>query len=307
MAYQLESSMERQEAELLKLSRSRLLETLDADVKLAGARLEFLVQDRALRVSAIAERLDTANAIDSRNVVAMSELLGSAAELADVDSIVVLDDTGRVIGASSYEADLVTLGASIPETGFYDEIAGSLRESIPGRKQTYSAILPRSETGIFVPGEAVNTVSQVIFVPVFDDFGYVTGGLLAQRWLREQEPMLRDLTGINSFELALLHDDRVISRANFDGRMADLEKLVLHAQHHRQRRKADQVQRARCAAGGLRHAADRSPDGDPERTDQDRYGRGSETAPSAVSFSASWRLPHSQLWPSFSPARSRFH
>ncbi len=86
VAFQLEDSMQRQEAELLELSRARLVETLSADVKLAGTRMEFLFQDRLRRINALSERVDTAKAVESRNVVAMSELLGPAAKLADVDA-----------------------------------------------------------------------------------------------------------------------------------------------------------------------------------------------------------------------------
>ncbi|MCK7613902.1 bifunctional diguanylate cyclase/phosphodiesterase [Roseibium sediminicola] len=223
VAYQLEGSMARQETELLNLSHARLLETLSADVKLAGTRLEFLFQDRLRRVNAISERVDTAKAVESRNNVAMSELLGPAAKLADVDSLIVLDEKGRVIGASAYSADLVTLNDRIQKFGFFGEIAASLKSSYPGEKLTFSAVLPRDDTSIFVPGDTVNAVSQVIFVPVFDDFGYVIGGLLAQRWLRTEEPLLADLAEINSFELAVVFDNMVISRANFSGSLADLE------------------------------------------------------------------------------------
>ncbi|MHA7775324.1 bifunctional diguanylate cyclase/phosphodiesterase [Roseibium sp. M-1] len=224
VAYQLENSMTRQETELLRLSHSRLLETLTADVQLAGARMEFLFQDRLRRVTALSERVDTAKAVESRNVVAMSELLGPAAELADVDGIIVLDEEARVIGASSYSADLVTIGTKIQTFPFYGDVSKSLKDSYPGQRLTYSSVLPLSETGIFVPGEHVNAVSQVIFVPVFDDFGYVIGGLMAQRWLRSEEPLLADLSRINSFELAIVYDDKVISRANFDGHLTDLEQ-----------------------------------------------------------------------------------
>ncbi|WFE89979.1 EAL domain-containing protein [Roseibium porphyridii] len=223
VAYQLEDSMARQEVELLKLSQSRLLETLIADVELAGTRMEFLFQDRLRRVNSIAKHHDTSNAVMSRNVVAMSELLGPAAKQADMDGIVVLDEQARVIGASSYEADLVKLGSSIPKLSFFEEIVTSLNESFPGDVQTMSRLMPRSETGIFVPGEHINTVSQIVFTPVFDEFGYAVGGLLAQRWIRSDEPLLSDLAEINSFGLAVIFKDEVISRGNFKGDFADLQ------------------------------------------------------------------------------------
>lgn len=224
VAFQLEDSMQRQEAELLELSRARLVETLSADVKLAGTRMEFLFQDRLRRINALSERVDTAKAVESRNVVAMSELLGPAAKLADVDGIVVLDEEGHVIGASSYSADLVELGSKMQGLSFFNEVSKSLKDSFPGEKLTYSAVLPKSETGVFVPGDQVNEVSHIAFVPVFDDFGYVIGGLVAQRWLRPEEPLLADLAKINSFEMAIVFDDQIISTANFTGNYSDLTR-----------------------------------------------------------------------------------
>jgi diguanylate cyclase (GGDEF)-like protein len=224
VAYQLDISMARQETELLGLSKSRLLETLTADVRLAGTRLEFLFEDRLRRVNAIAERSDTLDAVISRNNVAMSELLNPAAIEADVDGIVVLDEAARVIGASSYDADLVTLGARIRNFDFYKDIGIILNESIPGEHLSYSNILSVEDTGMFVPGKSTNAISQVIFVPVFDEFGYVAGGLLAQRWLRPQEPMLVDLAKIDDFELAIIYAGNVVSRANFDGHLSELHR-----------------------------------------------------------------------------------
>lgn len=223
VAYQLEGSMARQETELLKLSHARILETLKADVELAGTRLEFLFEDRLRRVSTLSERQDTAAAVESRNVVAMSELLSAGASVADVDGLVVLDDKGRVIGASSNATDLVRLNRRIQRFSFFEDITASMAKSYPGNKQTFSDILPLSETGIFVSVDKANALSQVIFVPVFDDFGFVIGGLLAQRWLRFEEPLLMDLAEINSFELAIVFDNKVISKANFQGHLSDLE------------------------------------------------------------------------------------
>ncbi|WP_422040769.1 EAL domain-containing protein [Roseibium sp.] len=224
VAYQLEDSMTRQQGELLNLSQTRLLEMLTADVKLAGKRLEFLFEDRVRRVSAIAADPNIVKAIESRNNVAMSELLGPFAELDDIDGIVVLDDKARVIGASSYDSDLVSLGQKLPSLVFFDEIERSLADSLPGESLTYSGVLPKEKSQVFVPGKNVNAVSQVMFVPVYDDFGYVIGGLLAQRWLRETEPMLTNLTEINAFGLAVVYDGDIISRASFDGRISDIER-----------------------------------------------------------------------------------
>ncbi|MET1412937.1 EAL domain-containing protein [Roseibium sp. HPY-6] len=223
VAYQLEDSMARQQSELLQLSQSRVLETLNADVKLAGKRLEFLFEDRVRRVSAIAADPNITKAIESRNNVAMSELLGPFAALDDIDGIVVLDDRGRIVGSSSYDTDIVALGSELPKLGFHEDITRSLRDSMPDKPLIFNRILTKEESRVFVPGKNVNALSQVMFVPVFDDFGYVVGGLLAQRWLREHEPMLTDLADINSFGLVVVHNNEIISRASFSGSIKDIE------------------------------------------------------------------------------------
>ncbi len=224
VAYQLEDSMTRQKSELLALSQTKVLETLDADVKLAGTRLEFLMEDRLRRLEAIAAHSETLKAMESRNDVAMSELLGPVALTADVDGIIVLDDSARIIGASSYTADIVEIGSRLPNLSFYKEIERSLLESFPGTAISFSKLLPYDVTKEFVPEQNVNAIQQLIFVPVFDDFGYVAGGLLAQRWIRPREPLLADLAEINSFELVVVYNREVISKANFAGVHSDLSR-----------------------------------------------------------------------------------
>ena len=49
VAFQVERSIQRQKVQLELLSDAKLAETLDADVRLAGKRLEFLLKDTARR------------------------------------------------------------------------------------------------------------------------------------------------------------------------------------------------------------------------------------------------------------------
>lgn len=237
VAYQMEHSLREQEAKLAQLSEKALLETLSADVDLAAARLNFQFGDHLRRIEALSLRTDTQTALESRNVVAMSELLGPAAQTADVDSILVLDNRGHVIGASSYEADLVAIGATLGSLSFMKDVMLSMMESFPGEKNTFSRLLPVAQTSVFVPSEHENAMSEVIFVPVFDDFGDVIGGLLAQRWFRKKEQILVDLAKINGFEIAVVFDGRVISSAGmtsgvFDGETASLSSYIKSSGGH---------------------------------------------------------------------------
>lgn len=219
VAYQLEQSIHRQVIQLEGLSEVKLAEILEADLRLAGTRLEFLLRDTERRVAAIASRTDAVAAVTSRNVVAMSEMLGPAARNADVDSIVVLDHAGKVIGASAGNADLISLNQRIKTFAFAPEIKDLLEDNQPNDQRTLSALKPLSDTGILVPNGRKNAISQIVFVPLFDDFGEISGGLLAQRWLREREKLLEDLAQIGTVGLAVIYDDAVISRSGFDGDM----------------------------------------------------------------------------------------
>ena len=214
VAYQLERSIERQARSLEAISDAKLAATLDADVLLAGKRIEGVLDATARRVSAIASRADTISAATSLNVVAMSEMLGPAARNADVDVVVVLDRTGKVTGASSDKSDLIALNDMLSRARFAGAIRKLLSDNNPDNPQTFTDLVPASQLGSLVPRKGNDTISQIVFAPLFDDFGEVSGGLIAQRWLRPQEPTLLELAEIGSFSIAVLLDGKVISDAS---------------------------------------------------------------------------------------------
>lgn len=214
VAYQLERSIERQARSLEAISDAKLAATLDADVLLAGKRIEGVLDATARRVSAIASRADTISAATSLNVVAMSEMLGPAARNADVDVVVVVDRTGKVTGASSDKSDLIALNNMLSRARFAGAIRKLLSDNNPDNPQTFTDLVPASQLGSLVPRKGKDTISQIVFAPLFDDFGEVSGGLIAQRWLRPQEPTLLELAEIGSFSIAVLLDGKVISDAS---------------------------------------------------------------------------------------------
>lgn len=217
VAYQLERSIERQARSLEAISDARLAATLDADVLLAGKRIEGVLDATTRRVSAIASRADTISAATSLNVVAMSEMLGPAARNADVDVVVVVDGTGKVTGASSDKSDLIALNDMLSKARFAGTIRRLLSDNNPDDPETFTDLVPADELGSLVPRKGKETISQIVFAPLFDDFGEVSGGLIAQRWLRPHEPTLLELAKIGSFGIAVLMDGKVISDASFAG------------------------------------------------------------------------------------------
>src|SRR5204863_5728629 len=103
----LDQGLERQAEQLSLLSEEKLAQRLDGEARLAGARVEALFSTRASRLESIAQRADVVKAISSANVVAISELLGRAAQAADIDGILVVDSNLHVFGAYSDKIDIV--------------------------------------------------------------------------------------------------------------------------------------------------------------------------------------------------------
>src|SRR6476661_2243843 len=93
-----ERGLSEQSQELARLSVAKLSETLRAEANLSKARLDTLQRDAARRLGVVAQRVDIFRAIQSRNVVAMSEPLDAAVRAANLDMIAVIDLKSRVIG-----------------------------------------------------------------------------------------------------------------------------------------------------------------------------------------------------------------
>ena len=211
--FQLENSLNRQQTELEHISDIRLARTLDANVGLATARLKFLFNDTARRVSAIANRADTGAAIATRNVVAMSELLGPAAVNADVDTIFVIDYKGNLVGGSSGALDLIAFGQAFAKTAFARQLKPLLSDNAPGKPKGLSQLIARKDLPVEFGGVNVGPVTQFVFVPIFDEFGEVSGGLVALRRLRVEEQTLIELSKIGSVSMAVYAQGDIISRA----------------------------------------------------------------------------------------------
>src|SRR5207253_8851981 len=103
----LDQGLARQAEQLSHLSEEKLAQRLDGEARLAGARVDALFNSTASRLESIAQRADITKAISSANVVAISELLGRAAQAAAIDGILVVDTNLRVFGADSDKLDIV--------------------------------------------------------------------------------------------------------------------------------------------------------------------------------------------------------
>jgi hypothetical protein len=125
----LDQGLERQAAQLSRLSEEKLGQRLDGEARLAGARVDALFSATGGRLESIAQRADVVKAISSANVVAIWELLGRAAQAADIDGILVVDTKLRVFGASSDKIDIVTANRALQESPLVQEIQAILTDN----------------------------------------------------------------------------------------------------------------------------------------------------------------------------------
>jgi diguanylate cyclase (GGDEF)-like protein len=217
--FQLHRNLERQKEELERFTDNKLTGILDADVVLAASRLKFLTNDIARRVQGIAMRADTVAAIGSRNMVALEAVLDPAARAAEVDTIVAVDTFGNVIGASIRNADLVAVDSVVQSSAQREDLIHALAEADRADPVVLSSLAKRETFSEFLDGTAGNAsksaglVSQIVMTPVFDDFGEVTGGLIAQRWLRASEPILKEFAEITGSGIAVYADSGLVSAA----------------------------------------------------------------------------------------------
>ncbi|MGE0847339.1 MAG: diguanylate cyclase, partial [Flavobacteriaceae bacterium] len=217
--FQLDRSLSRQASELERLEDEDLSKRLDADIALANARLEFQSEDIARRVLSAATRADAIAAIESRNMVAIEAVLRPIARIAEVDTIVATDASVNVLGASVGDADLVGLYQIIHANGLRAPIAEALAESERSAPHAVSRLATRAEGPVFDRSNIAGAVSQIIAVPVFDDFGDVIGALIAQRWIRPHEPILDDFAKITESGVALYAREELVASAGVSTRL----------------------------------------------------------------------------------------
>ena len=125
----LDQGLERQAEQLARLSEEKLGQRMDGEARLAGARLDALSTTAAARLESMAQRADVVKAISSANVVAISELLGRAAQAADIDGILVVDTKLRVFGAASDKVDIVAANRAIQDSALAQDILSILGEN----------------------------------------------------------------------------------------------------------------------------------------------------------------------------------
>jgi methyl-accepting chemotaxis protein len=214
----LDQGLARQAEQLSRLSEEKLSQRLDGEARLAGARVDTLFTTTAARLESIAQRADVVKAISSANVVPISELLGRAAQAADIDGILVVDTKLRVFGANSDKVDLVAANRALQDSPLAQDILTILADNDRKRPRVLRRAIVLDEQGAQALGARDKSpLTFVVAEPIFDDFGDVFAALVAHRSLKPREAILEEFSRLEGAGLAVMAGDGSISVAGFEG------------------------------------------------------------------------------------------
>jgi methyl-accepting chemotaxis protein len=210
----LDQGLARQAEQLSRLSEEKLGQRLDGEARLAGARVEGLFASTGSRLESIAQRADLVKAISSANVVAISELLGRAAQAADIDGVLVVDTKLRVFGASSDKTDIVTVNRALQESPLAQEILAIVTDNDRKRPRVLRRTIELDQHAALALGASGSTpLAFVVVEPIFDDFGDVFAALAGHRSLRPREATLESFSQLEGAGVALVAGETSISVA----------------------------------------------------------------------------------------------
>ena len=219
----LDQGLSRQAEQLSHLSEEKLSQRLDGEARLAGARVDALFNSVGSRLEAIVQRADVAKAISSANVVAISELLGRAAQAADIDGIVVVDTRLQVFGAHSDKIDIVAANRALQESPLAADIQAIVADNDRKKPRFVRRAVALDEEGAVALGARDKSpLTFVVAEPIFDDFGDVFAALLAHRSLRPREAALDEFSGLEGAGLAVMGGHGAISTAGYEGQAGEI-------------------------------------------------------------------------------------
>jgi diguanylate cyclase (GGDEF)-like protein len=210
--YQVNKGLSQQTDQISHWSEERLAQRLTSDALLARARINTLYDDVSTRFASLAQRSDVSKAIQSRNSVAISELLASALALADLDGVLVLDEKSRVLGADRLDADILRAHKVLRSHPILRDIQQALRNDTPHRRIRITGRFDRS----FAEALAANwtaPLAGVFIEPVLDDFGGVTAVIVGYRQLHNEEVTLAEFSRLTERSVFIISDGNLISRA----------------------------------------------------------------------------------------------
>ena len=219
----LDQGLSRQAEQLSRLSEEKLSQRLDGEARLAGARVEALFSSIGSRLESIAQRADVVKAISSANVVAISELLGRAAQAADIDGILVVDSHLHVFGAHSDKIDIVGSDRALQGSLLAQDIRAIVADNDRKRPRIIRRTVALDEEGAMALGARDKSpLTFVVAEPIFDDFGDVFAALVAHRSLEPKEAILDEFSRLEGAGLAVMNNAGSISTAGFEGHAVEI-------------------------------------------------------------------------------------
>ena len=219
----LDQGLSRQAEQLSRLSEEKLSQRLDGEARLAGSRVEALFNSVGSRLESIAQRADVAKAISSANIVAISELLGRAAQAADIDGILVVDTRLQVFGAHSDKIDIVAANRALQESPLAPEIQAIVADNDRKKPRFVRRAIALNEDGAVALGARDKSpLAFVVAEPIFDDFGDVFAALVAHRSLQPREAVLDEFSSLEGAGLAVMAAEGPISTAGFEGQAGQI-------------------------------------------------------------------------------------
>lgn len=196
---------------LAQLSRQQVARRLDAEARLAEARLGVLFDEASRQTRYLAQRLDIVKAVVSANHVAIQELLAPASVTGELDALLVADATGTVIGASR-ATDLLAASEAIAALGLKKTITSIFKDNRRLDRRAHHAtyrVLESFNAAVGLPPGRI--IAHVAIEPVFDDFGDVAGALVGLRTLAPSERTFELFSGIVQAGVVVSDGERVIS------------------------------------------------------------------------------------------------
>jgi methyl-accepting chemotaxis protein len=222
----LDQGLERQAEQLGKLSEQKLAQRLDGEARLAGARVDNLFSTLGARLESIAQRADVVKAISSANDVAISQLLGRAAQTADIDSILVVDSKLRVFGAHSDHINIVAANRALQDSPLAPDISGILGDNDRRHPRVIRRALELKDNLAQALGApAAAPMAFVLVEPIFDDFGDVFAALVAYRALRAHEPVLEEFSRLEGAGTVILAGPDSISASGIQEAAATVAQV----------------------------------------------------------------------------------
>ena len=151
------------------------------------------------------------------------ELLGRAAQAADIDGILVVDTKLRVFGAHSDKVDIVAANTALQDDPVAQDIRAIVSDNDRKRPRVVRRTLALDEDGAAGLGaRGKSPLTFVVAEPIFDDFGDVFAALVAHRSLRPREAVLEEFSRLEGAGLAVMNNGASISIAGFEGQAVEI-------------------------------------------------------------------------------------